>query len=161
MGGVGGALLSGGPANRQARKPLRLTKPTTRIILALGGVPLAGLFDGLPANPRYNLRNILALAQHPGGLRCAARNGKQGLTWADRILGTTVVHAQECIGLDWTQSIIYCNNNPPNCNGGSLQSTEDDPDEYYGGFISEPSCCPGTQHCSCGEAYPWCYNGGS
>ncbi len=132
-----------------------LAKPITRATVTLSGVHIASLFEGLKPNPKYSLQRIEEHRHLPA--KCPAQDESNGLTWLDRFMGVTTVHAQGCTGSYWGSTTYACSVGG-GCPGGWLNNTEFDSSNYGGGFTG-PIYCPGSG--TCGMSYPFCYNGGS
>ncbi len=151
-----GALPATAAANDEAMAgPRPLTRQMTTRVVTLGGVVIANLFDGLKPNPAYS-PEVLAKHRHPLS-RCSAKDDNAGLTWIERLLGVTTVHAQSsgCTGSYWQSSQYQCSTGA-GCHGGTLETTVPSPNQYKIGFWCCLYCSSGG---SCGEAFPPCFNG--
>ena len=154
----------------QPGRPSAVRVRETSVVGSLGE-PLAGFFDGLPTDPRYDPGLVRLMNRLPASRRC-------GETLLDKLLGLmeSTAYAQNscsataCAGNNWY-------NIQSNCGCGTYANTAHDSQQapYYSGFAYDgnfgcPSCpasgicensacgdqCTNNSGCDIGE---WCNNG--
>lgn len=132
------------------------------------GKVLAGFFDGLPKDPRYDLKSIKAQAAKVTQPAC--RSGSPGF-WSrmlDKLSVVGVVRAQggNCTATQCTVEYGYTMVDPPpsctfnaGCGTSTYQNINTSPGSPLGWQVLGPGCTGGTQ-CPCNQAtcVPSCTN---
>jgi hypothetical protein len=122
---------------------------TKSIIVSSSGQRLATLFEGLPQDQRYSLKDILATRSALP--KCGKKPDKPSLL--QTLFGTAVVYAGcpiiECGGNGWINFTDFCNTGG-SCSG-SYNSTTQDP-QSNNGYTAFRTYCGSSPACGC-ETY--------
>lgn len=118
------------------------------VIVSSSGQRLTTLFEGLPHDPRYSLKDILAARRALP--KCG---GKPDIPLLQRLFGTAVVYAGcpyvSCGGSGWLNFEDQCNTGGP-CSGNYNNTTWDPTSDS--GYFGPATHCGTSYACGC-ETY--------
>jgi hypothetical protein len=125
------------------RKHAQASDSIQTVAVSSSGERLTTLFEGLPRDPRYSLRDILASRRALP--KCS---GKPGIL--DRLFGSAVVHAGcpylDCAGSGWTDMDTNCDTGG-GCSGTHYFITTDPTSDS--GYFGDHTHCGSLPECGC------------